>query len=249
MSGADAPCPASVSLLPRKGLLKNVARLVREKRSVTILAMGSSSTEGIGATAPARTYPAQLEGELKRQFKMGDIRVVNAGIGGETADASLTRLETRLKTEHFDLVVWQVGTNDAVKGEDEVRFRALLERGLRAAREANVELVFMDQQFYPTIKDPLRYERFVQQIKTVADENGTPVLSRYSLMKNWAERAPQDLPTMLSGDGFHMSDRGYRCLAQSMSRAMGELVDDPASRAIAAKPADVPATQVSLSRH
>ncbi len=217
------PCPAGRPLLMRQARLDDLAGRIAAKTGLNVLAIGSSSTRGIGASSPAYSYPALFEEDLKRTFH-AKVSVTNAGVNGETADATVSRLEERLAAEKFDLVIWQVGTNDAVKGADEEKFRAMLERGLSAAKAAQTDIVLLDPQFFPTVKDPARYERFVKLVEKVGAENGAPVLSRYRLMKSWAERAPQELGTMLSGDGFHMSDRGYGCLANAMVSAVTDLV-------------------------
>jgi acyl-CoA thioesterase I len=180
---------------------------------VRILAIGSSSTEGIGASSPAYSYPAQLQADLMQSWK-GNIAVDNAGKGGETISETVGRLEAALKERRPDLVIWQVGTNDAVKGGDEARFSSLLRQGIDAAQALGVEVVLVDQQYYPAIKDLDHYERFVGLVGATGAAEHVPVFSRYKLMKAWGERSPDVLSTMLSSDGFHMGDRGYDCLAQ-----------------------------------
>jgi len=224
---ADEACPRAQSMLMQKARLKDLAKRVSARSDLKVLAIGSSSTRGLGASSPQRAYPAQFEHDLERQFG-ADVEVVNAGVNGETADAALARLEERVMAEKFDLVVWQVGTNDAVKGTDEDAFRAFVELGVKYVKSKQTDIVLLDPQFYPTVKDPARYERFVNIIANVGTETGTPVLSRYRLMKAWAEKAPDDLRTMLSSDGFHMSDRGYACLANAMARAVTDLIAPPA---------------------
>jgi len=216
-------CPAGRSMLKQQAKLKDFAKRVAERAHLKILAIGSSSTHGIGATSPQYAYPVRFAEELTQRFRT-KVDVVNAGVNGETADATLARLEERVAAERFDLVIWQVGTNDAMKGGDEDRFNKFLKRGIALVKSRKMDLVLLDQQFFPTMKDPVRYERFVKLIEIAGEEENTPVLSRYRLMKFWGERAPQDLRTMLATDGFHMSDRGYFCLATAMSRAMGDLV-------------------------
>lgn len=143
----------------------------------------------------------------------GKVTVENAGKGGETIDATINRLEAALETSKPDLVIWQVGTNDAVKGGDEVRFSALLRRGIDAAQLRGVEMLLVDQQYYPTIRNLARYERFVSLVGATAAAEQVPVFLRYKLMKTWGERSSEALASMLSGDGFHMGDRGYDCMA------------------------------------
>jgi len=198
------------------------AKLARSE-PVRVLAIGSSSTEGIGASSPKHSYPAQLEDELSQDWKSG-VTVVNAGRGGETGAQTLGRLEAALKTQSFDLVIWQVGTNDAIKGVSEEDFRAILERGITSVRASGASLILLDQQYFPTIKDLGRYERFVRVVSTLAREQKVAVFSRYALMQDWNSQSPEELRSMLSGDGFHMSDKGYDCLADQVAEAIQSLV-------------------------
>jgi lysophospholipase L1-like esterase len=190
---------------------------------VDILAIGSSSTQGIGASAPNMTYPAQLQVDLAAV--LGEkVVVTNAGIGGETVGTTLTRLKWLLRGEKPDLVIWQVGTNDAMRGDDEAAFRAEVEEGLGIAHAAGVPLVLLDQQYFPTIKDLARYERFVRIVHEVGAEYYDPVFPRYALMRAWGAESPSLLRDMLWKDGFHMSDRGYDCLARDLAADMAPML-------------------------
>jgi len=212
-SAQDAVCHASKPTFSSPVKLESIASRLRRHEPVRILAIGSSSTEGIGASSPAFSYPAQLQADLIQAWK-GTVTVENAGKGGETITETIGRLEAALKVSKPDLVIWQVGTNDAVKGGDEAGFSALLQQGIDAAQALGVEVVLVDQQYYPAIKDLGRYERFVSLVGATAAAEQVPVFSRYKLMKAWSERSSDILDTMLSSDGFHMGDRGYDCLAQ-----------------------------------
>ncbi len=57
----------------------------------------------------------------------------------------------------------------------------------------------------------------------VAAEYHTPVFPRYALMKAWDAESPSLRRDMLWKDGFHMSDRGYGCLAQDLAADMAPL--------------------------
>jgi lysophospholipase L1-like esterase len=184
-----------------------------------ILAIGSSSTEGIGATSPANAYPAKLEEELEKRTGV-DFDVKNAGVGGELAAKTLERLKAALKSGWARLVIWQVGTNDAIVGVDEALFRATVENGIAAARAAGVPLVLVDPQFTLKSPDPARYERYVEIVDTIGAKDRVPVLSRYATMKKWGAKGVKALGSLLSRDGLHMSDLGYRCLAHALADAI-----------------------------
>ena len=218
-AGEDGrPCPFARSDLPKVSALPTLAKGLASRRPLRIVAIGSSSTEGIGASSRVRAYPAQLESDLRRTWPGARIEVANAGIGGETVEQTLVRL-ARIVNDAAkpDLLLWQVGTNDAVKGGDPARFRSQLEEGVATARAAQVPVVLIDQQYFPKIDDVARYERYVGIVGSVAQANGLPVLSRYRLMHGWAASDPALYAAMLSGDGFHMSDQGYACLARTLA--------------------------------
>jgi lysophospholipase L1-like esterase len=220
--------------------LPRLARHLAQAEPIRILAIGSSSTEGIGASSKAKSYPAQLQSFLQARWKSGNVAVENAGIGGETVVETVSRLEAALRTNPPDLVIWQVGTNDALKGGDENRFRDLLTRGISAARNADIGIILLDQQFFPTVRDPARYEHYVQTIREVAAAKEVAIFPRYRLMKEWAKAAPGEFPPMLSPDGFHMSDQGYACLARNLGTKLAQRVEMAPAVARLGKSSDRP---------
>lgn len=188
------------------------------------MAIGSSSTEGIGASSPSNAYPAKLEEELEKRTGV-DFDVKNAGVGGELAAKTLERLKNALKSGWARLVIWQVGTNDAIVGVDETVFRATVNAGIAAARAAGVPLVLIGPQFTLKTPDPARYERFVKIVDDIGVADRVPVLSRYAMMKSWGAKSAKALSLLLSGDGLHMSDLGYRCLAHALAEAIEEAAE------------------------
>src|SRR5262249_12945554 len=85
---------------------------------LTVVAMGSSSTQGVGASAASMSYPSRLESELRDRFPAIEIRVLNRGIGGQEVGEELGRLGHDVVAEHPDLVIWQVGTNAVLRRDD-----------------------------------------------------------------------------------------------------------------------------------
>ena len=60
-------------------------------------------------------------------------------------------------------------------------------------------------------------------VDDLGERNGA-VSSRYDLMKGWGTQPTGLLRTMLSKDAFHMSDRGYGCLAQNLAADLAPLL-------------------------
>jgi lysophospholipase L1-like esterase len=211
-------CPNGTTAFETNGTVLAFPK-VRVGLPLDILAIGSSSTEGIGATSPANAYPAQLEEELEKRTGV-DFDVKNAGVGGELAAKTLERLKSALKSGWARLVIWQVGTNDAIVGVDEALFRATVKAGIAAARAAGIPLMLVDPQFTLKSPDPVRYERFVKMVDDIGTADRVPVLSRYAMMKRWGAKSAAAIGLLLSRDGLHMSDLGYRCLAHALAEAI-----------------------------
>lgn len=200
--------------------LPAVAAKISGEHKLDILAIGSSSTEGIGASSKDKSYPARLQKLLGQSWPNAAISVTNAGIGGETAPQTIARLKRALSERRYDLVIWQVGTNDAVQGGDLTAFEAMVSDGIAAVRQAGSGLVILDPQYFPTVKDPERYRRFVEAIADTARSRSIPVLSRYNTMLDWHRRDANAFAAVLASDGFHMSDTGYDCLARDMAASL-----------------------------
>jgi acyl-CoA thioesterase-1 len=80
--------------------------------AATIVALGASNTYGKGV-ARSQAYPAQLEAILRA--KGANVRVVNAGINGDTTEGMLQRLD-RIVPNGTSAVILQPGGNDRRKG-------------------------------------------------------------------------------------------------------------------------------------
>jgi acyl-CoA thioesterase I len=81
-------------------------------------------------------------------------------------------------------------------------------------------MMLVGPQFTLKTPDPVRYERFVKMVDDIGAADHVPVLSRYALMKSWSAKGAKALSLLLSGDGLHMSDLGYRCLAHALAEAI-----------------------------
>jgi acyl-CoA thioesterase-1 len=80
--------------------------------TITLLALGDSLTAGYGL-APGEGFPAQLEAAL--QAEGHDVRVIDAGVSGDTTSGALARLDWSLDPQ-TDAVIVELGGNDALRG-------------------------------------------------------------------------------------------------------------------------------------
>jgi acyl-CoA thioesterase-1 len=81
-------------------------------QAATVVALGASNTAGKGVSSE-QAYPAQLEALLRGRGL--DVRVVNAGVNGDTTGGMMARLEGAVP-KGTKVVILQPGGNDARKG-------------------------------------------------------------------------------------------------------------------------------------
>lgn len=85
------------------------------KDPVTIVALGDSLTAGY-LLGPDEGFPEQLERALK-EAGHENVKVVNAGVSGDTSSGGLARLDWAVGPE-ADAVIVELGANDALRGID-----------------------------------------------------------------------------------------------------------------------------------
>ncbi|MEP9355867.1 SGNH/GDSL hydrolase family protein [Xanthobacter sp. KR7-65] len=236
LSSATA-CPSGARPSPALAMEAG-ARAFKEGRPVRILAIGSSTTAGVGASGADQNYPSQLARRLVDAWGEGRVEITNAGVSGETGPSTLGRLQSFMRaTPAPHLVIWQVGTNDVIFGGDPGRLKALVSEGLASIAASGAAAVVIDQQYFPAINDLARYEQFVSAVDAATSARGVPLLRRYAMMKQWATRDPAGFRGTLWWDSFHMNDAGYSCLAELLAPSILTAVRSGG----AARPAAAPA--------
>src|SRR6516165_1240220 len=95
-----------------------------EAREAVIVAFGDSLTAGFGLPEK-ESFPAQLEQALKVRGQ--EVRVVNAGVSGDTAAAGLARLDWAMSNDASAVII-ELGANDALQGLDPAATKAVLEK-------------------------------------------------------------------------------------------------------------------------
>jgi acyl-CoA thioesterase-1 len=213
-------CAAPPALLAIEAALDRTSSRILSGQPLTIVAMGSSSTLGVGASSPAFSYPSRLEQELRQQFPGVEIRVVNHGIGGQDVPEELTRLGRDVIAEHPDLVVWQVGTNAVLRRDDLSADEQLISRGVTLMKENGIDIVLMDLQYAPRVLARPASAEMERLISDLATRNQIGLFHRFEIMKEW-DRTQQLAPAASVGpDGLHMTDTGYACLANQLAEAL-----------------------------
>ncbi|WP_172182324.1 GDSL-type esterase/lipase family protein [Bradyrhizobium aeschynomenes] len=224
-----------VPCLPPKGVAKknfislpHVANKLASGLPVVIVAFGSSSTQGYGSSAPEYNYPNRLAAQLRRQYPMADISVINAGVGGEDAPEMMKRIETSVIDRHPDLVIWQVGTNAVLRDLDPTETAKLVEDGVAKIQAAASDVVLVDLQYSPRVNERSENaSRMNKLLGRIAELHHAGIFPRFEVMRDWHERQAIPINEFVISDGLHMSDWGYACFAQLLGddiiRSVGQV--------------------------
>lgn len=212
---ARVPCLPAIGADAAPSSLVHVAHKLTAGAPVTIVAFGSSSTQGYGASTPAFTYPSRLAEQLRRKYPASHINVINRGVGGQEVPQMLDRLQSSVLNEHPDLVIWQLGTNTVVRGSDISGTAAQVEDGIARMQAAGADVVLIDPQYVPAVtakKDGA--SKMVKLIGDVARLKKISVFPRFEVMRHWHEDEKMPFDSFVISDGLHMNDWGYACFAQ-----------------------------------
>lgn len=220
-------CVAPADLVRLDHPLRRTAQRISAGLPITIVAIGSSSTQGAGASSPALSYPSRLAVELKALLPRAEIKVINRGIGGETATEMLARFDEQVIAEKPDVVIWQVGSNSVLRDAPLAPHSALIRDGVNRIKAAGADVILMNPQYAPKVISKHDAEGMVDLIGRAAKEANVDLFQRYAVMRYW--RLTESIPfeAFLSPDELHMNDWSYGCVAKLLAGAMVEAAQRP----------------------
>jgi len=237
---AGPACEVPQELLRFASPLTHLTQKLERNEAITIVAIGSSSTQGAGASSPMASYPSRLEAELSRKFPRSKIAVLNRGVGGEEVPDMLKRFDQAVVAAKPDLVLWQLGTNSVVRGHMSTDEGDLIRAGLKKIRTTGADIVLIDPQFAPKVIAKPEADRMVELIATTAKSENVDLFHRFGLMKRWHDVQHLGFDAFVSPDGLHMNDWSYACLAKVLGLAIATAAQRPVLSATAHPHATLP---------
>lgn len=234
-NAANPPCRTQQSLIGLGGSLAQVGRRIDAGQTVTIVAIGSSSTAGAGATSPAMNYPNRLALELQQLFPKVRFNVINQGVNGEEVADMLRRFDTAVIANKPDLVLWQLGTNSLIRDHAMSDRGASIRVGLHKIRATGADTILIDPQYAPKVIAKPLAPQMVDFIAEISKEENVGLFRRFDVMKHWSEVEGLPFDAFVVADGLHMNDWGYGCMAHNLGVAIAETVKRPivAAKAVA----------------
>jgi lysophospholipase L1-like esterase len=224
---AAPTCNAQFSMIRFTNPLARVAQRLKSGEPITIVAIGSSSTAGTGASSSAASYPSRLAVELTQRFPGHPITVLNRGVGGEEIHDMLERFGTDVIATKPDLVLWQFGTNSVIRDDKLNNHDVAIREGLTKIRSTGADIVLIDPQFTPKVIVKPEATRMVELIASTAKHEDVDLFPRFDVMRRWHEVDHIAFKTFVSPDGLHMNDWSYGCFAKGLGMAIAEAAQRP----------------------
>jgi len=195
--------------------LPNVTAVLAKRKTLRILAMGAAPGR-VGAHGGG--YTALIENMLEKALKDVDVVMINRGISGELAAGAAFRMKNEVALEEPDLVLWQVGTNDALAYVPVDVFAATVKDQIDWLKAHKVDVVLVGLQFArEMVRDP-HYVAIRETLRRVAAQENVIVIRFFEAMQIINE-AQQGAPEPVS-EQFERDEAAYNCLAQYVARAI-----------------------------
>jgi hypothetical protein len=149
-------------------------------------------------------------------------------IGGHGGRVSALTILTVLRLA-FTLVVWGIGTVDAIQAIDPDQFSHALDKDTNIARSAGADVVLINAQYSPRTESMIALGTYAEDIRWVALQQEVPVFDRFSIMKLWVDLGTFDLYSATKK--LDIAERIHTCIGRLLADFMIEAVKPSAPHA------------------
>jgi hypothetical protein len=220
-------CDMPPELTTPSAPLTGVAAALAAQSGLNILALGSGSTVGEsgGSGGPALTYrtpdssfPYRMASALRTLRPALRVNLTVKGARNMTADLMLPILRDELAAHHYDLVLWQTGTVEAVHGLRPDALRGVLRDGADAVDGAHADLVLIDPQFSRFLRANADLNPYETVLDQMTDTPGVTLFHRFDLTRGWVNDGQVDLERVSREQRDQTIALLNDCLGQALAR-------------------------------
>ena len=214
LSPLSKACQAGSAAIADQSPLPNVAMALKQRKTLRILTMGAAP----GRVDARGDYTDIIESMLEGVLKGTDVVIVNRGVSGELAAGAALRMRNEVALDEPDLVLWQVGTNDALAYVPVEEFATTVKEQIKWLKAHKVDLVLVGLQFAPQMRRDAHYVALRDALRKLAAQEKVIVIRFYEAMQILNKTA-SGAAAPISVE-FERSEAGYNCLAQYVARAI-----------------------------
>ena len=144
-----------------------------------------------------------------------DVDVVNRGIGGQDVEEMAARMRKEMEDNPASLVVWQTGTNAAVRQMPLPSSSSGCATGSCSASRSDPDFVLMNLQYVPAVVAAADKEGYERIMAAAAREFDAGLFRRYDIMRSWYEDG-MPYSQFVQLDGLHLNDFGQKCIGRKL---------------------------------
>jgi acyl-CoA thioesterase I len=196
--------------------LPNSAVALQQRKKIKILAIGASSAAVLGMGRGGT--PPLLERILERAIKGLDVEIINRGFSGELAEATGERLKIEVALNHPDIVLWQVGTNDAFAHVPVESFQLSVSNTVRWLKAHNIDVILVGLHYTKRLAKDEHYQAIRASLRRVANAENVLRIGRYEAMEVLART--MQASGQLELEDFGLTETGFNCMAQYIARTI-----------------------------
>jgi GDSL-like lipase/acylhydrolase family protein len=180
-------CAVPGYLLFGDSLLQRVTAAVAKEKTLRIVVLGGASSTLPGPDGAQYAYPARLEVALKQLLPTVAVTVTADIKTRQSAEEAADHMDKLVLDQKPNLVVWQAGTYDAVRGTDLEDFRSSIADGVEKIQASGADVVLLNMQYSPRTESMVAVGAYADSMRWVAREREVPVLDRLAIMRHWYE--------------------------------------------------------------
>lgn len=219
---ADDPCAVPESVLTVDAHLTRTREWVQKSGTLPILVVNTAKPN------PARSdasYPALLEKELTARLPGPRVSVAVSNLPGATAHEMLPAMDTAVAEQHPALVVWQVGTMDAMRNVGPDGFGAALASGIAQTHARGADIVIMDMQYSPQTSQLITFQPYVDYVEWVTQNNDVFHFPRYEMMRHWIEEGRVTIGSESKEDKLKAFTFVHGCVGRLLAQTISAMLD------------------------
>lgn len=194
--------------------LPNMARALRERKKLRILAIGATPLQ---ARDRERGHYALVESFLEANYKGLDVEIIDRGVSGEVARDAAGRIKNEVALTRPDVVFWQVGIADAIARTSPRELGETLSDTIGWLKRHQVDPVLIGMRYVRAIAKDRHYQDLRRAIRKVQADQGIMRIGHYEAIEavDTIRQKTGERPSELD-----LTEAGAACMADFLSRAL-----------------------------
>jgi lysophospholipase L1-like esterase len=186
--------------------------------AIRIVVVGGASALGRAAGDNEKSWPARLIAYLTHAFPAASITLINKSVARSTAHDFIQRFDSEIARLAPNMVIWETGVSDSVRGTNLEDFRRSLHSGIKRMRAIVPESFLMDMQYGRTNDFLSNTNRYLNVMHNVADQSGMTLFPRNDMMRAWAEAGQFNYDVKGQEERRALATKLYDCLGFNIAR-------------------------------